>query len=210
MMPYRTTALLGLEVQNGAQTFVDGVLQARWQRTSVLGQKTAVEGRELGDIHDRIAGKAGRARRHEDITWDIGKFQVAGNDCHDCGLNAAAVEGVCLDQKYGPPISRLGATRLGEIGPPDLSSLNLVHLYQKSFSRDFSWARCNAESTFAGRREYTSFRRSVTALFCRRFRNSEIAVAYNLLLETWRRRAAASARRKRSSGTETAVFMSTV
>ena len=59
-------------------------------RTSVLGQKTAVEGRELGDIHDRIAGKAGRARRHEDITWDIGKFQVAGDDGHDCGLNAAA------------------------------------------------------------------------------------------------------------------------
>src|ERR1035441_6525379 len=54
-----------------------------------------------------------------DITWDIGKFQVAGDDGHDCGLNAAAVEGVCLDHKYGPPISRLGATRLGEIGPPD-------------------------------------------------------------------------------------------
>ena len=178
-MPYRTTALLGLELQNGAQTFVDGVLQARWQRTSVLGQKTAVEGQELGDIHDRIAGKAGRARRHEDITWDIGKFQVAGDDGHDCGLNAAAVEGVCLDHKYGPPISRLGATRLGEIGPPDFSSLNLVHLYQKSFSRDFSWARCNAESTFAGRREYTAFRRSVTAFLCCRFRNSESAVAYN-------------------------------
>jgi hypothetical protein len=70
-------------------------------------------------------------------------------------LNAAAIEGVCLNHKHGPPVSRLGATGLWEIGPPDLSSLNLVHLYQESVSRDFSWARCNAESTFAGRREYT-------------------------------------------------------
>src|SRR5258708_1772444 len=34
--------------------------------------------------------------------------------------------------------------------------------YQESLSRERIWARCNAESTFAGRREYTSFRRSVT------------------------------------------------
>jgi len=65
-----------------------------------------------------------RIRRHENIAWDIGKFQVAGDHGHDCGLNAAAVEGVCLDHKHGAPMSRLGATRLWEIGPPDLSSLN--------------------------------------------------------------------------------------
>src|SRR5450759_2913829 len=51
-------------------------------------------------------------------------FQVAGDHGQDCGLNAAAVEGVCLDHKHGAPMSRLGATRLWEIGPPDLSSLN--------------------------------------------------------------------------------------
>ena len=95
------TASVGLELQNRAQSFIDGVLQARWQRTSVLGQKTAVEGHELGDIHNRIAGKAGRAGRHKNIAWDIGKFQVAGDHGHDYGLNAAAVEGVCLDHKHG-------------------------------------------------------------------------------------------------------------
>ena len=119
----------------------------------------------------------------------IGKLQVAADHRHDCSLNAAEVEGVHLHYKHRPSVSglraarlraaRLGAARLGEISPPDLSPLNLVHLYQETFSRDLSWARCHAESTFAGRREYTAFRRSVTVLPACRFRNSEIAVAYN-------------------------------
>jgi hypothetical protein len=85
-------------------------------------------------------------------------------------LNAATLESVGLDHKHRPPISRLGE---------DLSPLKLAYLYQESFSTDLSWARSNAGSTVAGLREYTSFRRSVTAFPCCRFRNSEIAVAYN-------------------------------
>ncbi|SPE36182.1 hypothetical protein SBA6_520008 [Candidatus Sulfopaludibacter sp. SbA6] len=42
-------------------------------------------------------------------------------------MNAAAVEGVCLNNQNRPPESRLGAARLGEIGPPDLAALNVVH-----------------------------------------------------------------------------------
>ena len=145
----------------------------------MLGQEAAVEGQELGDIDDRVAGKARRSRRQQDIARGVGQLEVAGNHGYDNGLNAAAVEGVCLDHKDRPPASRLGAARFGKIGPPDLSPLNLVHIYQESGSSDFSWARCNAGSTFAGRREYTSFSRSVTAFRCCRSRNSEIAVAYN-------------------------------
>lgn len=106
-------------------------------------------------VRDRVARKARRARRQQNITGYIGKFQVAGERGHDCGLNEAAVERVCLDHKHRPPVSRLGAARFGEIGPPDLSPLKLVHLYQESFSIDLSWARCNAGSTVAGRPEYT-------------------------------------------------------
>jgi hypothetical protein len=47
----------------------------------------------------------------------------------------------------------------------------------------------------------------VTAFVCCRWRNSASAVAYNRLLETRRRRAVVSAKRKRSSGTDTAVFI---
>lgn len=112
--------------------------------------------------------------------------------------------------KHRPSVSGLGATRLREVSPPDLPSLNPVHPYQVSFSRDFSWARCNPESTFAGYREYTSFSRSVIAFPSCCFRNSAIALAYSSLLETRSRRAVASARRKSSSGIETAVFMLTV
>ena len=151
--------------------------------------------------------EACRASWQQDITWGVGKRQVAGDHGHDCSLNAAAVERVRLDHKHRPPKSGFGATRCGQIGPPDFSPLNLVHFYQESFPRDLSWERCNAGSTLAGWREYTSFRRSVMALPCCRLRNSESAVAYNRLLDTRRRRAAASAIRKTSSGTETAVFM---
>ena len=108
-----------------------------------------------------------RARRQQDVVGCIGRFQVAGNHGRDCGLNAATVERVCLDHKHRPAISRLRAAGFGEIRPPDVSPLNLAHLYQESLSR------------IAGPRAYTSFRRSVTALSCRGLRNSEIAVAYN-------------------------------
>jgi hypothetical protein len=42
-------------LQNKAQAFIDGTLQARRQRTGVPGQETTVEGQELRDIHDRVA-----------------------------------------------------------------------------------------------------------------------------------------------------------
>jgi len=150
LLKRRNARLAGLEFQNQAQAFIYQALQARRQRAGVLGQKTTVEGEKLRDIHDRVAGEARRARGQKEITGRIGKFQIAGDRGHDCRLNAAAVERVCLDHQHRPPVSRLGAARFGEIGPPDLSPLNLVHLYQESFSMDFSWARCNAASTFAG------------------------------------------------------------
>src|ERR1019366_3994356 len=96
-----------------------------------------------------------------------------------CALPISEIERVGLDYKYRPPVSRFGATRLRKVRPPNLSSLNLAHLYQASFPRVFSWMMCNPESTFAGCREYTSFRRSVIVFPGCCFRNSEIAVAYN-------------------------------
>jgi hypothetical protein len=42
------------------------------------------------------------------------------------------IEGVCLDRKHRPPVSRLGAARFGKICPTDLPSPNLAHLYQAS------------------------------------------------------------------------------
>src|SRR2546421_338781 len=136
-----------LQLQNEAQARVDRALQARRQRASVLGQETSVESEYLRDIDHRVARKTGRAGRHDDIARSIGKLEVAcDHGDYDC-LNTAAVKGVCLDDKYGPPESGVGATRLGQIGPPDLATLNVVHhRYQESLSRDLIWARCNAES----------------------------------------------------------------
>jgi hypothetical protein len=193
-----------------ALTCRSGLGRTHPQRPRMFRQETSVEGQELGDIHHRVAGEASRARRQQDIPWSVGEFHVAGDRGYDRGLNPAEIEGICLDHKYWSPVSRLGAARLGKICPPSLPALNFAHFYQVSLSRDFSWARCNPESTFAGCRAYTSFKRSVIALLCCRVRNSAIALAYNWLLETRRRRAAASAKRKRSSGIETAVFMPTV
>ena len=96
-----------------------------------------------------------------------------------------------------PPVSRFGATRL-------------AHLYQALqafFSRDFNCVRCNPVSSFPGFREYKSFKRSVIEFACWLARNFAIALAYSSLLESRRRRAVASAQWKRSSGSETAVFI---
>ena len=98
-----------VELQNSAQPTIHGALQARRQRAGVLGQETSVEGQELGDIDDRVAGEARRSRRQQDIAWDIGKHQVARDHGHDDSLNVAAVEGVCLDDKDRSPVSRFPA-----------------------------------------------------------------------------------------------------
>ncbi len=96
------------------------------------------------------------------LDFIIAKIQVTGDRRHDCSLTVAAIERVRLDHERR------------EIGPPNLSPLNFVHLYHESFSMDLSWARCSPPSTLPGRREYTSFRRSVTACCCCRFRYSAL------------------------------------
>src|SRR5579864_4641010 len=52
-----------LKLQHRPQPFIHGVLQARWQRACMFGQKAAIESQQLGDVHNRIAGQAGRSRR---------------------------------------------------------------------------------------------------------------------------------------------------
>ena len=72
----------------------------------------------------------------------------------DHRLNTAAVEGAGLDNKDWPPESGFGGTRFGESSPPDLAALDVARRgYQESLSRDRSWPRCKAGSSFAGRRE---------------------------------------------------------
>jgi hypothetical protein len=57
----RDESLAGLELQNKAQPFIYGALQARRQRAGALSQETTVEGEKLRDIHDRVAGEASGA-----------------------------------------------------------------------------------------------------------------------------------------------------
>jgi hypothetical protein len=83
----------------------------------------------LGDVDYRVAG-----RPEERI-----KLKLAGDHGNDDALNATAVEGVSLDDQYGPAKSRLGATKFGQIGPPDLAALDIVHRsYQELLSSDLS------------------------------------------------------------------------
>jgi hypothetical protein len=142
-----------LQLQDCAQPLIDGALQTSRQRACMLRQKTAVESQELRDVHHRVSGKASGARRQQDIPGGVSQFDVAGDRCYDRGLNSAAIECVCLDNKHRTPISGLRAARFGEICPPDVPSPNLSPIYQASFSIDFNWARCNPESTLAVRRE---------------------------------------------------------
>jgi hypothetical protein len=167
------------QLKNPAQTLIDGTLQAQRQLPDLLRQETTIEGQKLGNIDDRVAEQARQISPQQHIAWGVGKIRVAGDHRDYYGLNAAAIEGVCLNDKHRTPVTRLGATGLGQVGPPDFSSLNLIHFYQESLLRELSWARCNRESTFAGCREYTSFRRSVMASACWRLRKSASAAAYN-------------------------------
>lgn len=141
-------------MQNQAQARVDRGLQARRERASVPGEVLAVEGQDLGDVDDRVAGKSRGAGGQQNIAWGIGKRQVTGDHGDYDGLNAAAIEGVGLHDQHRPAESPFGAARRGEIGPPDLAAMDVPHRgYQESLSRDLSWAWCNGGSTFAGRRE---------------------------------------------------------
>jgi hypothetical protein len=102
----------------------------------MLGKDTAVESEHLGDIDYRVAGKTRSSGGYDDIAWGIRKLEVASHHSDDDSLNTAAVERVCLDDKYRPPEARFGAARFGEIGPPELAPLDVEgHGYQESLSR---------------------------------------------------------------------------
>ena len=140
-------------------------------------RKTPVQREDLGNIDNgESQGKTRRAGGKGHCPERL-QVYIAGNYGDQDGLNAAAAERVCLDDQYRSPVSRFRAARLGQIRRPDLAPNSTRHSYHESFLIDLSWARCNAGSNLAGRREYTSFRRSVTASLSRRSRNSAIAVA---------------------------------
>lgn len=50
-------SLVGLELQNKTQTFIDGALQARRQRAGELGQQTTVEGHECDTFATESRGR---------------------------------------------------------------------------------------------------------------------------------------------------------
>jgi hypothetical protein len=127
-----------LKLQHRTQTFIHQALHARRQHTGLPGQETAIESQELGDVDDRVARQARQLCRQQHVAWGIGKLCVSGNHCHDYRLNTAAVEGICLDNKHWPSVTRLGATRFGKVGPPDPSSSNLLRFYHESLSRDLN------------------------------------------------------------------------
>jgi hypothetical protein len=93
----------------------------------VLRKEVTIDRENLGDVHYRVSKKTRGAGRQKHIAWGSRNFQVTGDDRDYGGLNAAAVEGVRLDDKDWPTEPGFRATRLGEIRPPDLSALNIVH-----------------------------------------------------------------------------------
>ena len=52
-----------LQLQNSAQTHINGALQTQRKGADVLRQKIPIERDELGGIRDRVAWQARRARR---------------------------------------------------------------------------------------------------------------------------------------------------
>jgi hypothetical protein len=133
-----TVFVYRLELQHCTQPFIYRALHARRQDAGLPGQETAIESQELGDIDDRVARQTCQLRRQQHVARGVGKLCFSGNRRYDYRLNAAAVEGIRLDNKHWPPVTRLGATRFGKVGPPDLSSSNLLRFYHESLSRDLS------------------------------------------------------------------------
>src|SRR5262249_26905167 len=100
----------------------------RWQSARMFRQEAAVEGQELRDVDDRVSREACRAGGDQEIPRRFGERDIAGKGSHNYGLNPAVIERVCLYNEHWPPISSLGAARLGKIRPPDLPALNFIHL----------------------------------------------------------------------------------
>jgi hypothetical protein len=71
------------QLKDRTQAVIDGILQSSRKRSHGFSQDTGE--RELADL-------SGRSQQH--VTRGIGKLQVAGDCCHDCRLDATAVEGI--------------------------------------------------------------------------------------------------------------------
>ena len=120
----------------------------------MFGEELAVQSKDFRDVNDRVATKPAGSRRQQGVPRRLRKLQIRRNHGDENGLDTAAIKRVGLNDQHGPPVTGFRTSRLRQVRPPDLASLNIGQAgYQPFFFTDFNCARCKAGWTFAGRRE---------------------------------------------------------
>ncbi len=144
-------------------------------------------------------------RGEQHVARCVGPAQIAGQGHADDGSQPAPVEGVALDDDYRPAKPRPGSRGLRQLNPADVTL------------GDHHSARCRICLAAAVRKpsssptsSQTRFIVSVTSSGAWRATYSSRAAAYTSLRDRRARLASRSARAKRSSGIETAVFIPAV
>lgn len=108
----------------------------------MLGKKLAVQRENLRDVHHRIAPQPGGPRWKQDIARRIRKIQVRGNHRNQCGLDAAAIERVGLNDENGAAVAGLRPSWSRKMRPPEFAAPDVGPVtYPPFFLRDFTWAR---------------------------------------------------------------------
>ena len=168
-----------------------------------FAQEIAVDGEYLRHVGDRVSRQSAGFGWNQDIARGLNETHVRRQHNDDRGAQAAAVEGVALNDQNRTTIARSRTARRFELGPPDLSTLD----YHVSRPRDRRCARVNRVSRRLSSELYTALSWSV--IFPPRCFaiKSESAVAYNRLRETSMRFRRVSAEANRSSGMESATFI---
>src|SRR5262249_42895009 len=84
-----------------------------------FGQQGAVDGHDLRYVGDGVPWQARAARRQQCIAGRLRPAKIARQGSTDDRRDAAAVEGIGLNDDDGAAEARTGAGRLGEAGPAD-------------------------------------------------------------------------------------------
>ena len=168
-------------------------------------EQPSVQSNDLRHVGDRVLGETRRSRGEQHVAGCFGPAQIAGQGHADDGSQPAPVQGVALDDNNRPAKPRTGSRGLGQLNPANVTL------------GDHHSARCRIWLAAAVRKpsssptsSQTRFIASVTSSGAWRATYSSRAAAYTSLRDRRARLASRSARAKRSSGIEIAVFIPVV
>ena len=147
-----------LEVQDQSQAGINAPLCRCIDAPSALYEVGSVERDELRGIRHRVLRQSGQLAWHEHIARGLEQAKVARQHHGDDGLDAAAIEGIGLNDEYRSAEPGGGTAGLAQLSPPD--SAPLYHQVSGRMAR--RWARRTAGSRSLDSRPYTASSCAVT------------------------------------------------